>query len=59
MLIAWCALECHRHQPLQTADDVQVDPYTYSFNNVVMSRNGETPISYHGYHQTDVIRAKA
>ncbi|KAI4600575.1 hypothetical protein KJ359_000934 [Pestalotiopsis sp. 9143b] len=39
--------------------DALVDPYTYQYNNVVMSSDGETPVSYHGYHQTDVIRAKA
>ncbi|KAF3011454.1 hypothetical protein E8E14_002409 [Neopestalotiopsis sp. 37M] len=39
--------------------DALVDPYTYQYNNVVMSSDGETPVSYHGYHQTDIIRAKA
>lgn len=39
--------------------DALVDPYTYKYNNVVMSSDGETPIAYHNYHQTDVIRAKA
>ncbi|KAM0813083.1 putative Sulfatase N-terminal domain-containing protein [Seiridium cardinale] len=39
--------------------DALVDPYTYKYNNVVMSADGETPIAYQGYHQTDVIRAKA
>ncbi|KAJ3548732.1 hypothetical protein NM208_g866 [Fusarium decemcellulare] len=38
---------------------LQLNPYTYEFNNVVMSLNGERPIFYNGYHQTDVIRAKA
>lgn len=56
MLIVWYALKL---RCLASAYSDQVDPYTYSFNNVVMSKNGETPISYHGYHQTDVIRAKA
>lgn len=37
----------------------QVDSYTYEYNNVVFSLNGETPISYPGYHQSDVIRAMA
>ncbi|KAI1171948.1 arylsulfatase [Nemania sp. FL0916] len=36
-----------------------VDDYTYEYNNVVMSLNGQTPISYPGYHQSDVIRALA
>ncbi|KAI1827996.1 arylsulfatase [Xylaria intraflava] len=40
---------------IQTA----VDKYTYEYNNVVMSLNGQTPISYPGYHQSDVIRAMA
>ncbi|KAI0452919.1 arylsulfatase [Xylaria acuta] len=40
---------------IQTA----VDGYTYQYNNVVMSLNGQTPISYPGYHQSDVIRAMA
>ncbi|KAF4989040.1 hypothetical protein FDECE_14831 [Fusarium decemcellulare] len=39
--------------------DLLLNPYTYEFNNVVMSLNGERPIFYNGYHQTDVIRAKA
>ncbi|KAI8631874.1 arylsulfatase [Xylariaceae sp. FL1651] len=39
--------------------DATTDPYTYSYNNVVMSADGETPVAYHGYHQTDVLRAKA
>ncbi|KAF2180159.1 alkaline phosphatase-like protein [Zopfia rhizophila CBS 207.26] len=38
--------------------DVLLDPYAYSFNTVVMSKNGETPVYYEGYHQSDVIRAK-
>ncbi|KAI0160569.1 arylsulfatase [Xylariaceae sp. FL1272] len=40
---------------IQTA----VDDYTYEYNNVAFSLNGETPISYPGYHQSDVIRAMA
>ncbi|GAB7362532.1 hypothetical protein MBLNU230_g2851t1 [Neophaeotheca triangularis] len=39
--------------------DALVDPYTYTFNTVVMSENGQKPVFYPGYHQTDVIRAKA
>ncbi|KAI0469725.1 arylsulfatase [Xylariaceae sp. FL0804] len=39
--------------------DTLVDDYTYEYNNVVMSANGETPIHYPGYHQSDVLRAKA
>ncbi|KAI0514728.1 arylsulfatase [Xylaria bambusicola] len=38
---------------IQTA----VDQYTYEYNNVVFSLDGETPVSYPGYHQSDVIRA--
>ncbi|KAI1125664.1 arylsulfatase [Nemania abortiva] len=36
-----------------------VDSYTYEYNNLVTSSNGETPISYPGYHQSDIIRATA
>jgi N-acetylglucosamine-6-sulfatase len=36
-----------------------MEPYQTTPNNVVMSINGEHPLSYHGYHQTDIIRAKA
>ncbi|KAI0021064.1 arylsulfatase [Xylariomycetidae sp. FL0641] len=39
--------------------DWLINPYTYEFNNVVMSENGERPVFYDGYHQTDVITAKA
>ncbi|KAF4460984.1 arylsulfatase precursor, partial [Fusarium albosuccineum] len=39
--------------------DLLLNPYTYEFNNVVMSLNGERPVFYNGYHQTDVIRVKA
>ncbi|KAI1171282.1 arylsulfatase [Nemania sp. FL0916] len=39
--------------------DATTDPYTYSYNNVVMSADGQTPVAYHGFHQTDVLRAKA
>ncbi|OTA97132.1 hypothetical protein M434DRAFT_19302 [Hypoxylon sp. CO27-5] len=39
--------------------DALIDPYTYVFNTPVMSMNGQRPIYYEGYHQSDVIRAKA
>ncbi|KAK2745584.1 arylsulfatase precursor [Colletotrichum kahawae] len=39
--------------------EVLVDPYTYTFDNVVLSLNGEQPIHYPSYHQTDVLRVKA
>ncbi|KAH8894280.1 arylsulfatase [Thozetella sp. PMI_491] len=39
--------------------DLLLNPYTYEGNNVVMSQNGERPIFYNGYHQSDVLRAKA
>ncbi|KAI1375772.1 arylsulfatase [Hypoxylon crocopeplum] len=42
-----------------THTDLLVDPFTYRYNNVVMSQNGETPISYRGFHQLDVMRVKA
>ncbi|KAI0018990.1 arylsulfatase [Xylariomycetidae sp. FL0641] len=38
--------------------DILVTPYVYTANNVVMSKNGERPVWYDGYHQTDVLRAK-
>ncbi|KAI0019702.1 arylsulfatase [Xylariomycetidae sp. FL0641] len=38
--------------------DGLMDPYNAAFNTVVMSQNGETPMHYPGYHQSDVIRAK-
>lgn len=36
-----------------------VDPYINPGNNVVMSENGKRPLSYQGYHQSDVLRAMA
>ncbi|KAI0473343.1 arylsulfatase [Xylariaceae sp. FL0804] len=39
--------------------DLLINPYTYLFNNVVMSFDGERPVFYDGYHQTDIITAKA
>ncbi|KAI0206681.1 arylsulfatase [Astrocystis sublimbata] len=36
-----------------------VEPYQTTPNRVVMSENGNTPVAYLGYHQTDVMRAKA
>lgn len=36
-----------------------MEPYQTTPNNVVMSINGEHPLAYLGYHQTDIIRAKA
>ncbi|KAJ3542734.1 hypothetical protein NM208_g3937 [Fusarium decemcellulare] len=38
--------------------DCLMDPYNAAFNQVVMSRNGEWPVTYPGYHQADVMRAK-
>ena len=38
---------------------VQLDPYTTFFNVPVLSQNGERPIWYKGFHQTDVLRIKA
>ncbi|KAI1461047.1 arylsulfatase [Annulohypoxylon moriforme] len=42
-----------------THTDLLVDPFTYEYNNVVMSENGQTPIHYKGFHQLDVMRLKA
>ena len=39
--------------------DLLVQPHIYAFNHVVMSQNGEKPIYYEGWHQTDVLRIKA
>ncbi|KAH9906935.1 arylsulfatase [Xylariomycetidae sp. FL2044] len=39
--------------------DSLLDPYTTYYNVPVMSRNGERPVYYQGFHQTDVIRTKA
>ncbi|KAJ8130776.1 hypothetical protein O1611_g2855 [Lasiodiplodia mahajangana] len=48
------------HRTFINADNrIQVDSYTYEYNNLVTSLNGETPISYPGYHQSDIIRAMA
>lgn len=37
----------------------QMEPYQTTPNRVVMSENGNTPVAHLGFHQTDVIRAKA
>lgn len=37
----------------------QVEPYIDDYNLPVFSQNGETPVFYDGFHQTDVIRIKA
>ncbi|KAF2736426.1 alkaline phosphatase-like protein [Polyplosphaeria fusca] len=39
--------------------DTLIEPYTYNYNTVVMTANGKKPVWYNGWHQTDVIRAKA
>ncbi|KAI0016199.1 hypothetical protein F4780DRAFT_783484 [Xylariomycetidae sp. FL0641] len=39
--------------------DALLDPYTTYYNTPVMSQNGETPVYYHGWHSTDVVRIKA
>jgi N-acetylglucosamine-6-sulfatase len=36
-----------------------MEPYQTTPNNVVMSTNGKHPTAYVGYHQTDIVRAKA
>ncbi|KAH8701266.1 alkaline-phosphatase-like protein [Phaeosphaeriaceae sp. PMI808] len=38
---------------------IQLDPYTTFYNIPVLSQNGQQPIYYKGFHQTDVIRIKA
>ena len=37
----------------------QVEPYIDDFNVPVLSQNGEKPVYYKGFHQTDVIRIKS
>ncbi|KAK5170499.1 uncharacterized protein LTR77_005087 [Saxophila tyrrhenica] len=39
--------------------DFLVSPFIYSFNRVVMRRDGGKSIEYRGWHQTDVLRLKA
>ncbi len=39
--------------------DLLTAPWIYDFNHVVMRRNGEKPVEYPGWHQTDVLRMKA
>ncbi|KAI0146388.1 arylsulfatase [Xylariaceae sp. FL1272] len=39
--------------------DLLVEPYIDDFNTPVLSKNGERPVYYEGYHQTDVIRIKS
>ncbi|KAI7849320.1 alkaline-phosphatase-like protein [Circinella umbellata] len=38
--------------------DQLVDPFTYTYNTAVFSRNGEQPVFYHNTYQTDVIHTK-
>ncbi|RYP89230.1 hypothetical protein DL769_000154 [Monosporascus sp. CRB-8-3] len=38
--------------------DALLDPYQYQYNKVVMSANGDTPVYYRKYHQSDAIRAE-
>ncbi|KAI7876523.1 Arylsulphatase [Lichtheimia hyalospora FSU 10163] len=39
--------------------DQLVDPFTYTYNTAVFSKNGEPPVYYNDTYQTDVIHAKA
>lgn len=39
--------------------DSLLEPYIGDFNNPVFSSNGERPIVYRDFHQTDVVRVKA
>ncbi|KAI8624345.1 arylsulfatase [Xylariaceae sp. FL1651] len=41
------------------ATEPNVEPYIDDFNLPVLSQNGERPIFYKGFHQTDIIRTKA
>ncbi|KAI9277062.1 alkaline-phosphatase-like protein [Phascolomyces articulosus] len=38
--------------------DQLVDPYTYTYNTAVFSRDGQPPVFYHNTYQTDVIHTK-
>ncbi|KAH8883343.1 arylsulfatase [Thozetella sp. PMI_491] len=39
--------------------DILLDPYQYEYNRPVMSENGARPVTFPGYHQIDVLKAKA
>ena len=39
--------------------DSLLEPYIGDYNNPVFSTNGERPVVYPGFHQTDVVRVKA
>lgn len=39
--------------------DFLLDPFTYSYLNSTYQRNRDPPVSYEGYHTTDVITGKA
>ncbi|KAI1824711.1 arylsulfatase [Xylaria intraflava] len=39
--------------------DLLIDPYIDDYNLPVLSQNGQRPVFYDGFHQTDVIRIKA
>lgn len=39
--------------------DQLVDPFTYTYNTAVFSKDGEPPVYYNDTYQTDVIHAKA
>ncbi|TVY18334.1 Arylsulfatase [Lachnellula arida] len=42
-----------------TGSDFLLDPYTYSYYNASLSRNGEKPVSYAGQYSPDVVAEKA
>jgi len=42
-----------------SSSTTQIEPYQTTPNSVVMSENGNTPVWFKGFHQTDIIRAKA
>lgn len=39
--------------------DALLEPYMYDFNRAVFSKNGGHPVTYPGWHQSDIIRIKA
>lgn len=39
--------------------DALLEPYMYDFNRAVFSHNGQHPVTYPGWHQSDIIRIEA
>lgn len=41
------------------SSDFLLDPYTYSYRNATMTRNGAPPVNYEGQYSPDVTTSKA